>query len=93
MTEIDRAALAGYCVHYARWIESEQEVRKLGTIVKTKDGYPIVNPHLGVARRAFDEMMKAADRFGMNPSSRSRIQVAPPEAPADPMDKWRRKKA
>lgn len=91
LTQIDRAALAGYCTNYAHWIESEVEVQKTGTIVKTKDGYPIINPYLAVSRRAFDQMNKVLQEFGMTPASRSRIQVQPPEQESDPMDKWRKR--
>lgn len=77
MTKVDRAALAAYCVAWGRWVEAEAQVTKLGTIVKTADGNMIQNPYLSIANRAMEQMTKLAGEFGMTPSSRSRVQVAP----------------
>mgnify|MGYP000913998384 FL=1 len=82
LTSVDRAALAAYCVAYARWAEAEVQVAKLGTVVKTSNGNLIQNPYLAVANRAMEYMTKLATEFGMTPSSRSRVQV---QAPADEM--------
>lgn len=92
LAEIDRAALAGYCLAYARWLEAEQEVQKMGVIVKTKDGYPIVNPYLSVSRKAFEQMLKVLPEFGMTPASRSRISAIPQEAVGQesPIERMRR---
>ncbi len=80
LTTVDRAALAAYCVAYARWADAEAQVTKLGTVVKTANGNLIQNPYLAVANRAMDQMMKAAGEFGMTPSSRSRMQVEQADA-------------
>jgi P27 family predicted phage terminase small subunit len=80
VTVVDRAALAAYCVAYARWADAEAQVTKLGTVVKTANGNLIQNPYLAVANRAMDQMMKAAGEFGMTPSSRSRVQVQQADA-------------
>lgn len=80
LTTVDRAALAAYCVAYARWADAEAQVTKLGTVVKTANGNLIQNPYLAVANRAMDQMMKAAGEFGMTPSSRSRVQVQQADA-------------
>ena len=80
VTVVDRAALAAYCVAWARWVEAEGQVTKLGTIVKTANGNLIQNPYLAVANRALEQMTKLAGEFGMTPSSRSRVQVAEPDA-------------
>jgi len=77
MTTVDRAALAAYCVAYARWAEAEEMVTRLGTVVKTANGNMIQNPYLSVANRAMEQMAKLAGEFGMTPSSRSRVQVQP----------------
>lgn len=80
LATVDRAALAAYCVAYARWVEAEAQVAKLGTIVKTSNGNLIQNPYLAVANRAMEQMTKLAAEFGMTPSSRSRVQVAEPDS-------------
>lgn len=83
LTTIDRAALVAYCQAWARWVEAEAQVAKLGVIVKTTNGNLIQNPYLSVANRAMDQVRKLAAEFGMTPSSRSRIQTqAPTEGPS-----------
>ncbi len=77
LTEIDRAALAGYCVAWERWVESEEALRKMGMLIKTPNGYPIVNPLLSVATGAMKQMKVFLTEFGMTPSSRSRVTVEP----------------
>lgn len=76
VTVVDRAALAAYCQAWARWIDAEAQVAKLGTIVKTANGNLIQNPYLAVANRAMEQMTRLAAEFGMTPSSRSRVQIA-----------------
>lgn len=80
VTVVDRAALAAYCQAWARWVDAEGQVAKLGTIVKTANGNLIQNPYLAVANRAMEQMTRLAAEFGMTPSSRSRVQVAEREA-------------
>jgi P27 family predicted phage terminase small subunit len=81
LTKIDRAALAGYCVSYSRWVAAEQSVDKFGAVIRLKDSdTPLRNPHVAIANAALDQMRKFLTEFGMTPASRSRIQVAPTEA-------------
>ena len=35
LTEVDRAALAAYCVAWSRWIDAEANVRKFGGVIKS----------------------------------------------------------
>jgi P27 family predicted phage terminase small subunit len=35
LTNIDRAALAGYCQAYADWVEAEGQLRRFGKVIKT----------------------------------------------------------
>lgn len=79
VTVIDRAALAAYCTAWARWVDAEAQVARLGTIVKTANGNLIQNPYLAVANRALEQMTRLATEFGMTPSSRTRVQVAEPD--------------
>ena len=87
LTQIDRAALAAYCMAWSRWVEAETNLRKTGTLIKTPSGYPIQNPYLAIANAAIDTMRKFLTEFGMTPSSRSRIHAAPPPDPGA-VDPW-----
>lgn len=77
VTAADRATLAVYCQQWGRAVAAEQEVALLGDIVKSPSGYPIVNPHLGVANKAVLLMLKYAVELGITPSARTRVTAAP----------------
>jgi len=84
LTSIDRAALAAYCSCWSRWVNADQQVQKFGAVIKSpKSGFPVQNPYVGIANTALNHMRRYLTEFGMTPSSRSRIQVAPTEV-ADP---------
>lgn len=79
LTKIDRTALAAYCQLYARWVKAEQEVERLGEVVKAPTGYPIQNPYLSVANTALKLMHGYLVEFGMTPSARSRVKAKKPK--------------
>jgi P27 family predicted phage terminase small subunit len=78
MTEIDRAALAGYCQAYGRWVQAERALARMGEkdlltgalMIKTSNGNAIQNPLVGTANKAMELMLRAASEFGMTPSAR-----------------------
>ena len=37
LTEIDRAALAAYCVAWGRWVEAEKNLQKYGTVMMSPE--------------------------------------------------------
>ena len=78
LSQLDRAALALYCVAYGRWATAEKDLAVLGLVVKTKDGNLIQNPYLWIANRAAKQMHEMLAEFGMTPSSRTRLSVTPP---------------
>lgn len=76
LTNIDRAALAGYCSAWSRWIHAEEQVKRFGAVIKSpKSGYPIQNPYLGIAHTSLDFIRKWASEFGLTPASRTRLSV------------------
>jgi P27 family predicted phage terminase small subunit len=77
---VSMAALVGYCEHYEQWANASANVRKFGTVVKSKSGYPVQSPYLGIMNRALSEMRKFMVEFGMTPSSRSRVTSNKPKA-------------
>jgi P27 family predicted phage terminase small subunit len=81
LTNLDRAALAGYCGAYALWAEATEAIQKFGSMVKSPSGYPMQSPYISMANRQAEIMMRIATEFGFTPASRSRI-CAPPE------DQW-----
>ncbi len=84
LTTIDRAALAGYCSAWSRWVAAELSIQKFGTVIKSpKSGYPVQNPYVGIANTALDLMRRFATEFGLTPASRSRLHVETNGQPAD----------
>lgn len=85
LSEIDRDALAAYCVQYAVWVSAVDQIQKDGVIqgggllAETPNGYPVQHPLVAVMNRAQAEMRKWMAEFGMTPSSRSRISAHPQE--------------
>ena len=87
MTEIDRAALAAYAAAYGRWAQAERAINRLaesddvnsGLTILTSNGNVIQNPLIGIANKAKTAVVRFAAEFGMTPSARSRVSVAPQE--------------
>ena len=83
LSEIDRAALAGYCTAWGRWVEAEEQLKKTGTIVKSPNNFPIQSPFLAIANKALGQMREFLTEFGMTPSARSRVRATPREDGGD----------
>lgn len=88
VTTVDRAVLAGYCMKYAQWVALEAEAARHPFLVRAPSGYPIPNPALGMANRAFGLMLQAATELGITPSSRSRVTAQLEPWVAAPQSKW-----
>lgn len=92
LTEIDRAALAGYCQAWARWIEAEKKIADDGMTIETDKGNLIQSPYVGIANQSMKQMRAFLIEFGMTPSSRSRVSVPTADA-GDPYEQFRRGKS
>ncbi len=88
LTEIDRAAFAGYCVSWSTWITAQQKVQQMGSIAKAPSGYPIQNPYIGIANTALTQLRAFLVEFGLTPASRSRVTAANPLDDGDSADPW-----
>lgn len=75
VTDVDRGTLLAYCSKYGQWSELEAEAKKHPFVVKAPSGYPIPNPVIGMANKAYALMLKAAAELGITPSSRSRVHT------------------
>lgn len=83
---VDANALTRYCSTWVRWRQSIQLLEKSGEVVVYKDAKgkaTSIQPaaFASIVRNLSEELSRIEGAFGMNPSSRSRINVAPP-APA-----------
>lgn len=76
LTEIDRQLFSAYCEKRAAWEYYTSKVEKGKEVGKTKNGNLVQNPYIGLANRAFDQMIKLGIEFGITPSSRSKVKVS-----------------
>ena len=87
LTQIDKAAFAGYCQAYARWKEAEEFLSKHGTIFKAPSGYIQQVPQVSIAQTYLKVMKDFCSEFGLTPAARTRIRVDTTETPTDdPME-------
>lgn len=75
LTEIDGAALAGYCQSYARWRQCQEVLRKKGLTFETQSGYLSARPEVAIGNRALIEVRAFCVQFGLTPSARARMQL------------------
>jgi len=58
-------------------------VRTAGSWSKTKHGNLIINPLVGLANKAMNDMVRIGCELGLSPSARSRVTATPPPSPND----------
>lgn len=82
LAKIDMAALAVYCLHYARWRQAEKKIADLnradpdnlpGLVTKMGTGYQQSSAWVHLSNRSVEIMYKFLCEFGMTPSARSRV--------------------
>ena len=76
LTDLDRAALAGYCQAYGRWVEAEKKLRETPMLIKLPSGYVQQNPWLTIANKQLEFMHKYLTEFGLSPVARSRVSLS-----------------
>ena len=87
LARIDRTALAGYCQSYAKWKAAEEEIGKKGMVfpVLGEDGQPKYyqqTPEVGIANQCLKQIRAFCSLFGLDPSSRAKMEL-----PSDRGDK------
>jgi P27 family predicted phage terminase small subunit len=73
LTLADRAALAAYCVAYARWVEAERKLAETPTLLKAPSGYVQQSPWLTVANKQMELMGRYMSELGLTPVARTRV--------------------
>ncbi len=88
LTRLDRAALAAYCDCWSDYVDASRlcashagpDGKPLDRkVIKTRDGNLVENPYYSIKKRSLELMHKFLTGFGMDPSSRTRINAAPAE--------------
>ena len=91
LAEVDASTFGVYCQAYGDWLELTRLLNKLGPrkwYQTAESGYRNVIPEVAARNTAFQTMNKLAPRFGLDPSSRSGIGVADPEANSNPVEEF-----
>lgn len=92
ITCIDGAALAGYCLAYSRVQEAAKAIATQGTTYTTDTGFIRDRPEIAREQKYLSLMRQYLCEFGLSPSSRSKLEVKPPEGEElDPMEALLRK--
>jgi P27 family predicted phage terminase small subunit len=89
ISQIDRAALTGYCVAWGRHVEAETKIKAVGDsglVETTPSGYKQISVWLQISHRSLDQMAKFLAMFGMSPSDRSRVTASDPQLPLEGME-------
>jgi len=86
MTELDDLALSMLCQGWQEYLDNTEQVKKSGILVKSPNGFPVLNPYLIAANQAIKKVRSLLAEFGMTPASRSRIQATATSEESD--DEW-----
>jgi len=81
LNQLDRAAFAGYCQAYGRWVEAERKLRETPILLRTPAGYVQPSPWLAIANRQLELMHRFMGELGLSPASRSRVAAFPSLTP------------
>ena len=86
LTKLDRNVLAGYCVSFALWQQTQELLSKQGTVYLTGKGQLQPRPEIMVAKTAGEMMQSFAAELGLTPTSRARMNLPKANEEIDPME-------
>lgn len=75
-TEADTGVLEAYCLAYATFRQSSDELKKNGQVIKTSFG-PARNPWANVQKDAWAMMEKSGSKLGLSPADRAKLATDP----------------
>jgi P27 family predicted phage terminase small subunit len=81
LSQLDRAALAGYCQAWGRWVEAERKLKETPILLRTPAGYVQPSPWLAIANKQLELMHRFMGELGLSPASRSRVATFPSLTP------------
>jgi P27 family predicted phage terminase small subunit len=81
LSVVDMAALAGYCLCYARLVEAEAFIAEHGMTATLRDDKGNIKavspvPQVGIALKMLDKIRQFAAEFGFTPSARGRLEIS-----------------
>lgn len=75
LKRLDRSVLEVWVRAYVFYREAADKVLVAGQVIKTPNGYPVMNPYMANMNKQAQIMLKAASEMGFTPASRTRISV------------------
>jgi P27 family predicted phage terminase small subunit len=91
-TEADQVVIGVYATAFAEWLEAQEAIARLGVIVQSPTGYPIQNPWVAIANKAFERLHKTGVELGLTPAARTRVKTTGGDD-EDPADPWQQLKS
>ena len=74
LTAIDIGAFAMVCDAWAQWREASDFLAKHGQVFRTKTGYFVQWPQVGIAEKARYAYLRGCAEFGLTPAARVRVK-------------------
>jgi P27 family predicted phage terminase small subunit len=84
-TAADVPVLTVYCLAWVMYRNALAQVAREGMTSNGSTGQKVAHPALAVAAKQAELILRAADRLGMTPAARTRLQM-PEDAPASKFD-------
>lgn len=79
-TEADVPVLSAYCMAWVMYRNALAKIAKFGMEATGSKGNTVAAPMVGVAQKQVEIILKTADRLGMSPAARARLDL-PENAP------------
>lgn len=95
IAELDRATLAAYCLEWARYVNANNRLRVVRTLLaESTKGTKMPHPLLRISDKALKNMLSICQEFGLTPASRMRLNVeAGAGGEEDPLERLIREQA
>ena len=91
LTVLDGYSLAAACQEYSTWLKCQKILKKEGETYeytnKNGSSNTITRPEVGVANKALAQYRAFMAEFGLSPSSRTRLEMAPDDQMDDELEK------
>lgn len=75
IANIDRAALAAYCMAWLDFVYASRMVDEEGEVITSEKGGKYMNPWVGIKTSAMDRLVRIGAEFGLTPASRTKLKV------------------
>jgi P27 family predicted phage terminase small subunit len=75
LTMLDAALFTAYCVVWGHWVDCERVISSSGMTQTSPRGIVRIRPEVRLSLRYAEQLRSITSDFGMNPTSRTRLDV------------------